>query len=323
MLVIEQRGYGDPRDVLHPNDHPIPPVADDELLVRNHASSANAADWRLVCGEPLALRPALGGLRGPRRVAGSDFAGVVEQVGAQVTGFTPGDRVYGNAPGAFAEYVAAPAARTAHMPNSTTFAQAGAVPLAGIAALQGLRSGAVTAGQQVMILGASGGVGSFAVQIARHAGAEVTGVCSTGALDHVRRLGAAHLIDYTVEDPTEGPARYDLILQLGGRYPVRQLRRRLQPRGVLVQSMGDGGRWFGPLGAMTRAAVVNLVVKQRLTALVAKESAADLEELSGLLDSGAVRPVIDSEVSLTQAADALERVRHGHPRGKVVVSITE
>lgn len=321
MRAIEQQGYGDPRTVLHLAQRPIPVIADDEILVRNHASSANPADWHLVCGEPLAMRPALGGLRGPRRVIGSDFAGVVEQVGSDVVGLAPGDEVYGNAEGAFADYIAAPADRIARKPASLTFPEAAAVPLAGITAMQGLRAGGLGAGHHVLILGASGGVGTFGVQIAKHAGAEVTGVCSTGGLDLLRHLGADHVIDYTAQDPTTVADRYDLILQLGGTYPARVLRRRLTERGTLVQSMGDGSRWFGPLGAMAGAAVVNLVVRQRLTTLAVKETSADLDQLRELIEAGAVRPVIDSELPVEQAGEALALVKDGRPRGKVVLDV--
>lgn len=322
MRAIEQQGYGEPQEVLHLTQQPVPAITAGQVLVRVHASSANPADWHLVCGEPLMMRPALGGLRAPRRVIGADFAGVVERVGEEVAGLAPGDEVYGYAEGALAEYVAAPAASTAHKPTTLSFTEAAAVPLAGITALQGLRHGGLTAGQHVLVLGASGGVGTFAVQLAKHAGAEVTGVCSTRQLELVRGLGADHVIDYTAQDPASGPVRYDLILQLGGTYPAHVLRRVLTPRGTLVQSMGDGGRWFGPLGTMARAAALNVVVGQRLTTLVAKETTEALDELRDLIDAGHVRTVIDSELPLDRAGEALARVKDGHPGGKVVVTVT-
>lgn len=321
MKAIQQQGYGDPRQVLHLVKQPVPTITADQVLVRNHASSANPADWHLVCGEPLLMRPALGGLRAPRRIIGADFAGVVEQVGTAVTHLGVGDEVYGYADGAFADYVSAPAASTARKPTTCSFTEAAAVPLAGITALQGLRLGNLEAGQHVLILGASGGVGTFAVQLAKHAGAEVTGVCSTGRLDLVRSLGADHVIDYTARNPAAGPGEYDVILQLGGTYPARSLRRRLTPRGTLVQSMGDGGRWLGPLGAMAGATALNLVVKQRLTPLVAKETTVALDELRTLIDSGHVRPVIDSEYPLARTDEALALVKDGRPAGKVVLTV--
>ena len=173
----------------------------------------------------------------------------------------------------------------------------------------------------MLVLGASGGVGTFAVQLAKHAGAEVTGVCSTGRLELVRGLGADHVIDYTAQDPAGGPARYDLILQLGGTYSARALRRVLTPRGTLVQCMGDGSRWFGPLGAMAGAAALNLFVPQRLTAFVTKETAEALDELRDLIDAGHVRPVIDSEHPLDRAGEAVALVKDGRPAGKVVVTV--
>jgi NADPH:quinone reductase-like Zn-dependent oxidoreductase len=321
MRAIEQAGYGEPQDVLHLAQRPVPGITTDQVLVRVMAASANAADWHLVCGQPLLMRPALGGLRAPRRVVGTDFAGIVEQAGADVAGLAPGDEVYGYAEGAFAEYVAAPAASTARKPTTLSFGEAAAVPLAGITALQGLRHGGLAAGQHVLVLGASGGVGTFAVQLAKQAGAEVTGVCSTGRVDLVRSLGADHVIDYTAQDPRVGPARYDLVLQLGGTCAARSLRRVLTPRGTLVQSMGDGGRWVGPLGSMAGAAALNLVVGQRLTTLVAKETTEALDELRGLIDDGHVRPVIDSEHPLEGAGAAVALVRDGHPGGKVVLTV--
>lgn len=321
MQAVEQRGYGDPRQVLHVAERPVPPFAADQVLVRVHASSANPYDWHQICGEPMLMRPGLGGLRAPHRVVGADFAGVVADVGGAVTGLAAGDEVYGFADGAFADYVAAPAASVAAKPTTLTFAEAAAVPLAGITALQGLRHGGLAAGQHVLVIGASGGVGTFAVQLARHAGAEVTGVCSTGRLDLVRSLGADHVIDYTAQDPADGPMRYDLILQLGGAYPARRLRRVLTEQGTLVQSFGDGNRWFGPLGTMAGAAALNLVVSQRLTAFVARETTEALDELRGLIDAGHVRPVIDSTLPLERAAQAVLLVKEGRPAGKVVLAV--
>ncbi|MCU0295471.1 MAG: NAD(P)-dependent alcohol dehydrogenase, partial [Candidatus Nanopelagicales bacterium] len=200
MRGIEQQGYGDPRRVLHLTQAQTPRPEADQVLVRVSASSANPYDWHLICGEPLLMRPALGGFRGPRRIVGADFAGVAEEVGSAVRGVAVGDEVYGFADGAFAESLAAPAARLARKPSTLSFEQAAAVPLAAITALQGLRRGGAARGQRVLIIGASGGVGTFAVQLAKHMGAEVTGVCSTSRLDLVAGLGADHVIDYTQQD---------------------------------------------------------------------------------------------------------------------------
>ena len=232
-----------------------------------------------------------------------------------------GDEVYGFADGAFAEYVAAPAGSVARKPANLTFAEAAAVPLAAITALQGLRHGELAAGQHVLVVGASGGVGTFAVQLAKHAGAQVTGVCSTGRLDLVRSLGADHVIDYTAQDPASGPARYDLILQLGGTYSPRALRRVLTPRGTLIQSYGDGSRRLGPLGSIASGALLNLVTKQRITLFVATEDTATLDELRDLIEAGHLRPVIDSEYPLERAAEAVALVKDGRPAGKVVVTV--
>jgi NADPH:quinone reductase-like Zn-dependent oxidoreductase len=322
MRAIEQRGYGDPREVLHLAERDAPKEAADEALVRVHASSANPYDWHLICGEPVLMRPGLGGFRAPTRVVGADFAGVVEGVGGAVRGVAVGDAVYGFADGAFAELLAAPVGRLARKPANLTFAQAAAVPLGAITALQGLRRGGLAQGQQVLVVGASGGVGTFAVQLAKHAGALVTGVCSTSRLDLVRSLGADHVIDYTTADPASGPQRYDLILQLGGRYSPRALRHVLTPRGVLVQSYGDGSRWLGPIGGIASGVLLNLVSKQRITSFVAKEDTASLDELRELIEAGHVRPVIDSEYPLERAADAVALVKDGRPAGKVVVTVS-
>lgn len=322
MKAIEQRGYGDLRGVLHLTDVPVPGIGPGQVLVRVRASSANPYDWHLVCGEPVLMRAGLGGLRGPRRVVGADVAGIVEKVGSAVRGLAVGDEVYGFADGAFAEFVAAPANRLARKPANLTFAQAATVPLAAVTALQGLRRGGLAHGQHVLVIGASGGVGTFAVQLAKHAGAEVTGVCSTGRLELVRGLGTDHVIDYTVQDPATGPAVYDLVFQLGGQYSPGALRRVLSPGGVLVQSPGDGSRWLGPLGAIAAGALLNLTTKHKITSFVTKEDTATLEELRGLIEAGHLVPVIDSEYPLERAADAVVLVKDGRPAGKIVVTVT-
>jgi len=321
MKAIQQRGYGDPRDVLHLAEVAEPRIGAEQVLVRVHASSANPYDWHLICGEPRAMRASMGGIRGPVRVVGADFAGVVEEVGGEAGGLRAGDEVYGFADGAFAELLAAPAGRVARKPTTLGFAQAAAAPLAAITALQALRRGGVAAGQQVLVIGASGGVGTFAVQLAKHAGAEVTGVCSTARLDLVRSLGADAVIDYTTTDPASGPRRYDLIVQLGGTYSPRHLRRALTPRGTLIQSYGDGGRWLGPLGGIASGALLNLVAPQHIATFVAKEDTATLDELRALIEAGHLTPVIDTEFPLERAAEAVALVRDGRPAGKVVVRV--
>jgi len=323
MRAIQQRGYGDPREVLHLAQVDVPAFDAGQVLVRVLASSANPYDWHLICGEPTLMRSQLGGVRGPTRIVGADFAGVVEGLGRDVSALAVGDEVYGFADGAFAEHLAAPAGRVARKPANLTFAEAAAVPLAAITALQGVRHGELASGQHVLVLGASGGVGTFAVQLARHMGAEVTGVCSTSRLDLVRSLGADHVIDYTTQDPAAGTARYDLIFQLGGTYSPRALRRALTPRGTLVQSYGDGSRLLGPLGGIASGALLNVVGKQRITSFVAEEDTATLDELREMIEAGHLRPVIDSEYPLERAGDAVALVKDGRPAGKVVVTVAE
>jgi NADPH:quinone reductase-like Zn-dependent oxidoreductase len=325
MKAIVQNSYGPPAQALAAADVPTPTPGAGEVLVRVRASSANPYDWHLVCGEPVLMRGAgIGGVRAPKgRVMGADLAGVVERLGAGVTGLAVGDAVYGFAAGAWAEAVSAPAGRLARMPATLTFEQAATVPLAAITALQCLRRGGLAAGQRVLIIGASGGVGTFAVQIARHAGADVTGVCSTGRVDLVRGLGANHVIDYTATDLTATPGRYDLIVQLGGTYPPRRLARLLTPTGTLVLSYGDGNRWLGPLVNMAQGALLNVVSKRRIVALVADETTAALDELRDLIDAGHVHPVLDATFPLDRAAEALTLVKDGRPAGKVAITVTD
>jgi len=324
MKAIVQHGYGAPDDVLKLAEVDTPEVGDQDVLVRVRASSANPWDWHFIRGEPVLLRPAgIGGIRKPKfLIPGGDVAGTVEQVGGRVTGFAPGDHVYGFGHGAFAEYLAVPQGNLAGKPANLTFEQAAAVPLAAITAIQGLRAGGLQAGQHVLIIGASGGVGTFAVQIAKHLGAEVTGVCSTGNVDLVRRLGADHVIDYTDQGISNGPARYDLVFQLGGTYSPAAIRKVLSPHGTLIQSYGDGSRWFGPVGNMIKAAVLSLFVGQTLKAFTAKETTETLDEITELIEAGQLTPVIDRTYSLAEAAQAIRLVEQGRPAGKVTVTIT-
>lgn len=292
--------------------------------MRVRASSANPWDWHFIRGEPVLMRPAgIGGIRKPKfLIAGGDVAGTVEQVGVRVTGLAPGDHVYGFGHGAFAEYVAIPQANLARKPANLTFEQAAAVPLGAITAIQGLRAGGLQAGQHVLVIGASGGVGTFSIQIAKHLGAEVTGVCSTGNVDLVRHLGANHVIDYTKQDISTGPTRYDLVFQLGGTYSPAAIRKVLTPHGTLIQSYGDGNRWFGPLGNMIKAAVLNVFVGQTLKAFTAKETTETLDEITELIESGQLIPVIDRTYPLAEAAQAVQLVEQGRPAGKVTITIT-
>ena len=323
MKAIVQHGYGAPNDVLKLAEVDTPAVGDHEVLVRVRASSANPWDWHFIRGEPVLMRPAgIGGIRKPKfLIPGGDLAGTVERVGAGVTGFAAGDQVYGFGHGAFAEYLAVPAGSLARKPANLTFEQAAAVPLAAITAIQGLRAGGLQAGQHVLIIGASGGIGTFSVQIAKHLGAEVTGVCSTGNLDLVRRLGADHVIDYTTAGISDGSARYDLVFQLGGTYSPGAIRKVLTPHGTLIQSYGDGSRWLGPLGNMIKAPMLSLFVGQTLKAFNAKETTEALDEITELIEAGKLTPVIDRNYSLAEAVQAIQLVEQGRPAGKVTVTV--
>ena len=323
MKAIVQREYGAPRDVLRLAEVAMPAFGAGDVLVAVRASSANPWDWHFIRGEPVLLRPAgLGGVRKPRfGIPGGDLAGTVAQVGSHVTAFKRGDEVYGFGHGAFAEYVAVPQASLAPKPGHLSFEQAAAVPLAAVTALQGLRTGGIQPGLRVLIIGASGGVGTFAVQFARHLGGQVTGVCSTRHLDLVRRLGAEQVIDYTTRDFTAGAARYDLALQLGGCYSPGVVRKVLAPRGTLIQSFGDGNRWLGPAGNILKAVALNALVSQTLKSFTARVTDQALTEAGRLVESGHLTVVIDRTYPLADAAAAVALVEEGSPAGKVVVSV--
>jgi NADPH:quinone reductase-like Zn-dependent oxidoreductase len=266
----------------------------------------------------------IGGVRKPKfLIPGGDLAGTVARVGGRVTGFSPGDQVYGFGHGAFAEFVAVSEGSLARMPANLTFEQAAAVPLGAITAIQGLRAGRLKAGQRVLVIGASGGVGTFAVQIAKHIGAEVTGVCSTGNVDLVRHLGADRVIDYTTQDIFTGAARYDLVFQLGGTYGPGAIRKVLTAQGTLIQSYGDGNRWFGPIGNIIKAVVLSLFVGQTLKSFTAKTTTETLDEITDLIEGGQLTPVIARTYPLAQAAQAVQLVEQGRPAGKVTITVTD
>ena len=323
MKAIVQHEYGAPRDVLQLAEVKMPAVGAEDVLVSVRASSANPWDWHFIRGEPVLLR--LGGLGGVRKpkfpVPGGDLAGTVERAGSGVAAFGPGDEVYGFGHGAFAEYIAVHQGSLAPKPANLTFEQAAAVPLAAVTALQCLRAGGIQPGQHVLIIGASGGVGTFAVQIARHLGAQVSGVCSTGHVDLVRRLGAGQVIDYTKQDFTTGAARYDLALQLGGTYSPVAVRKVLTRHGTLVQSFGDGSRWLGPVVSLIKAAALNALVGQTMKSFTAKVTAHALTEVGDLIESGHITPVIARTYPLTEAAAAVGLVEEGSPAGKVIVAV--
>ena len=321
MKAIAQDRYGS-ADVLALQEVDRPVVGDDQVLVRVRAAAVNALDWHFMRGAPYMVRPMLGWRRPKVRVRGVDVAGRVEAVGKDVRAFQPGDDVFGWCNGAFAEFACASEDHFVLKPSDLTFEQAAAVPLAAMTALQGIRdSGRVEAGHRVLIVGASGGVGTFAVQIAKSLGAEVTGVCSTRNAELVRSIGADHVVDYTRDDVTRSSERFDVIFELAGTATPGAYRRLLTPTGTLVMSSGDGGRWLGPLGRMLKAKIANPFVSQSMSFLSAVENHADLVVLKTMLESGAIRPVIDRTYSLSQATDAIRHVDAGHTQGKTVITV--
>ena len=325
MQAIVQRRYGTaPEDVLRLEQIARPAVKAGEVLVHVRAASVDRGTWHLMAGIPYLMRIIGFGLRGPKTsIPGLAVAGTVEAVGQDVTGLAPGDEVFGSSRGSFAEYAVARASRLAPKPARLTFEQAAAVPVSAAAALQAVRDHAkVRPGQHVLVIGASGGVGTFAVQIAKALGAEVTGVASTAKTDLVRAVGADHVLDYTREDPVSGRRRYDVIIDIGGNRRLAHLRRALAPKGTLVVTGGeDGGRWLGGIGRNARAQLLSPFVGQRLTAFVARERPADLVALRDLADSGAITPAIDRTYPLSQAAAAVRHLADGRTRGKVVITV--
>jgi NADPH:quinone reductase-like Zn-dependent oxidoreductase len=320
MRAVLQTEYGN-ADVLSLGEVDRPAIGAGEVLVQVRAAGLDRGTWHLMAGLPYAVR-LVSGLRAPRRaVPGMAVAGVVASVGRDVTRFRPGDEVFGVGRGSFAEYVAARADKLSLKPSNLTFEQAAAIPVSGQTALQGLTDvGRLAAGQKVLIIGASGGVGTYAVQIAKALGAEVTGVCSTAKVDLVRSIGADHVIDYTHDDFAASGTLYDLILDMGGNSSLRRLRRALTSHGTLVIAGGEeGGRWFGGIGRQLRAVALSPFVRQRLTTFIAKEHHAGLERLKQLAENGELVPVIERTYSLSDARDAMRQLADGHVRGKLVI----
>ena len=326
MKAVVYTNYGSP-DVLEIKDIKKPVPNDDQVLIKVRAASINPLDWHFMEGTPYIMRAIGVGLRKPKDPRlGVDYAGTVEAVGKNVTQFKPGDEVLGGKSGAFAEYVCARADRAIVLkPANITFEQAASVPIAAITALQGLRDkGKIQPGQKVLINGASGGVGTFAVQIAKSFGADVTGVCSTRNLDMVRSLGADHVIDYTKEDFTKNGRRYDLILDNVGTQPLSGFRRVLNPNGILVMIGGGGpndGGLIGPLGRPVKALLLSPFISQKMGMLMAELNKKDLTILGDLMQSGKVTPVIDRTYPLSQIAEAIRYLEQGHARGKVVITV--
>jgi NADPH:quinone reductase-like Zn-dependent oxidoreductase len=327
MQAVVQRRYGTvPEDLFRLERIPRPVPAPGEVLVRVAAAGVDRGTWHLMAGLPYLARIAGFGVRAPKvPVPGWAVAGTVEAVGADVAGLKPGDEVFGTCRGSFAQYAATKASRLAPKPASLTLEQAAALPNSGVAALQAVRDSAkVRPGQHVLIIGASGGVGTFAVQIAKAFGAEVTGACRTSKTDLVAAVGADHVIDYTREDPTS-KGRYDAVIDIGGNRRLADLRRALTPQGTLVIAGGeDGGPWFGAaMGRNMRAHLLNPFTRQRLTGFVALESRANLLVLREMAESGAITPAIERTYPLSQAAEAVRHLADGHVRGKVVITVAQ
>jgi NADPH:quinone reductase-like Zn-dependent oxidoreductase len=324
MKAIVQDEYGS-ADVLRFEDVEKPAVGENDVLVRVRAAGSGPDVWHLMTGKPYMARPAIGFRRPKVRVRGWDVAGVVEAVGSAVTGFKPGDEVMGFASsGSFAEFAVVPVGKLAMKPAVLSFEEAAAVPIAGTTAFRAVTEAAdVKPGQKVLIVGAAGGVGSFAVQFAKAFGAEVTGVASTSKLDLVGSIGADDVIDYTRQDFTSGARRWDVIIDTAGRRPLSQLRRALTPNGTLVIVGGDGGgNWTGGFfRGVLRAPLVSKFVGQKLLGLATKERAEDLRAVNELIEAGKVRPVVDRTYPLIEAADAVRYLEEGHPRGKIVITV--
>ena len=320
MRAIHQHRYGG-SDRLTLTEAPNPAAGPQDVIVRVRAAGVDRGTWHLMSGHPYAVRLAFGLRRPKHPVPGRDVAGVVTEVGEQVTTVAVGDEVIGTADGSFAELAVVPEGRVARKPASLSFEEAATLPVSGLTALQAVRdAGRVRPGDRVLVIGASGGVGSYAVQVAAAYGAEVTGVASGGKAELVRSLGAGRVIDYTREDLDDG-TRYDVVLDIAGLRAIRKLRRLLTDTGTLVILGGEGGdRWLGGTHRQLAAIALSPFTSQRLTALLSKENAADLETLVQLVDEARVRPVLERTYALHEAAKAIDHVAAGHARGKVAVT---
>ena len=324
MRAIVQDAYGD-AGVLRNERVARPEIAENEVLVRVHAAGLDRGTWHLMTGKPYLMRVTGMGFRSPKdAVPGRDLAGTVEAVGSAVTRFAVGDKVYGVGRGSFAEYAVAKQDKLARKPASLSFEQAAVVPISGGTALQALTDhGRIEAGQHVLVIGASGGVGSYAVQLAKALGGEVTGVASTAKLDLVRSLGADRVLDYTKDDYADGTAHYDLVLDIAGNPKLSRLRRALTPKGTAVLVGGeDGGNLTGGMNRSLRALVLSPFVGQRFAWFIAKERASDLEQLTDLIEAGRVTPSIDRTYPLDRVPDAMRHFAAGQVRGKVAITIT-
>jgi NADPH:quinone reductase-like Zn-dependent oxidoreductase len=323
MRAIVGESYGS-ADVLQLRDIDRPEIGRDEVLVRVGAAGLDRGVWHVMTGLPYPIRLAGYGLRAPKNpVPGMDLAGTVEEVGAGVTRFAPGDDVFGIGKGTFAEFARAAESKLAAMPTNLTHEQAAVVAVSGLPALQGLRDhGKVVAGQRVLIIGASGGMGTYAVQLAKAFGTEVTAVCSAMKVDLVLSLGADHVVDYTREDFADGERRFDMILDIGGNTPLSRLRRALTAKGTLVIAGGEsGGRWLGGSDRQVRAIVLSRFVDQTLTTFISSENHRDMLVLKELIEAGSVAPVIDRSFPLAEVPEAIRYLTQGRARGKVVIDV--
>jgi NADPH:quinone reductase-like Zn-dependent oxidoreductase len=325
MKAIVYRCYGSP-EVLKLEEIAKPIPADDRVLVKVHAASVNPLDWHFMRGKPYMVRPMAGIGKPDSILMGADFAGTVESVGKNVTQYKPGDEVFGDRDGAFGEYVSVrEKGAMALKPTNMSMEQAAAVPIAGLTALQALRDkGKLQAGQKVLINGASGGVGTFAVQIAKTYGADVTGVCSTRNVAMVKSIGADHVIDYTKEDFTQGSVRYDLIIDNVGSHALSEYRHVLTPNGSLVIVGGPSDDpWLGPMTSLVKAYLVSPFVSQKMTFMLAQSNGEDLNVLRDLMQTGKVTPVIDRRYPLSETAQAVSYLEQGHAKGKVIITVSQ
>ena len=323
MKAIVYHRYGSP-DVLECAEVERPSAGDDDVLVQVRAASVNPLDWHYLRGSPRFMRLMTGLLRPKATRLGFDLAGRVEAVGRNVTQCRPGDEVFGTGRGAFAEYVVALEKNLAAKPARLTFEQAAAVPVAGYTALQALRDkGRIQPAQKVLIIGAAGGVGTFAVPIAKSFGADVTGVCSTRNVDLVRSIGADQVVDYTKEDFTRSGPTYDLVIDCVGNRSLAACRSVMKPRGIYVMVGGQNGRWIGPLARGLKAVLLSRFVSQQLVMMLTSGNKQDLLMLKELIEFGKITPVIDRSYPLSQTAEALRYVEEGHARGKVVITVRE
>lgn len=322
MRAIVHEGYGT-SEVLELRDIDRPEIADTEVLIKVHAAGVDRGVWHVMTGLPYPIRLAGYGLRAPKNpVLGTDVAGVVEAVGSAITGFSPGDEVFGAAKGSYAEYAVVTPEKLSHKPANLSFEEAAVVPTSALTALQALRKADVQPGNKVLITGASGGVGTFAVQLAKAQGAEVTAVSSTSKVEMVRSLGADHVVDYKTSDFADGGERFDAIIDIGGNATLSRLRSVLSPNGSLVITGGEtDGRWLGGSDRQVRAQILSLFVGQKLGTFIASVNAEDLAVLKEMIENGAVTPALDRTYPLSEASQAIVYLDEGHARGKVALSV--